>query len=276
MNRERNSSRAKGKLLVCDMDGTLLDSRQRISPDNLNAINRFVEQGGYFTLATGRDEGSIDKFLDVLPVNLPVIIYNGAALYDLESGKVLWNRWLPDSTREVVKELMDRFPEMGVEVFKRSDIHILRNNFSIEAHVKRDSLKPIPSSLQDIPLPWTKVILGWHPEELTRVEEYLSQKPREFRHVYSQADFLELLSWEASKGRTLLELSKISGISSRNIVAMGDNLNDLEMIEYAGTGVAVSNAHDTLKECANLCCCHHDEHAVSQVIEWIERGKIAC
>lgn len=266
----------EGKLLVCDMDGTLLDSRQRISDDNLAAIEHFVQLGGLFTLATGRDEKSISGFMKKLPVNLPVVIYNGAALYDYNSKKILWNSWLPDSVPGILKEVMDNFKDIGVMVFKRSDIYFLRENFYTDAFIRRDSVKPIYSTIEDIPLPWTKVILAWSPEKHKEVEEYIIKRNLPFRHVYSQPDFIELLSFDATKGRALEELSKIAGIPKSNIIAVGDNLNDLEMIQYAGTGIAVSNAHDGLKSCANLCCCHHEEHAVAQVIDWISNGKIIC
>lgn len=267
----------EGKLLVCDMDGTLLDGKQRISEKNLNAINRFVEQGGMFTLATGRDEKSISGFLEVLPVNVPVIIYNGAAVYDVRSGKLLWNSWLPEEAPGVLQELMDYFPEMGVMVFKRSNVHFLRDNDYTDAFIRRDSVEPIyTAAMEEIPLPWTKVILAWEPEKHKEVEQYLSKKSIPFRNVYSQPDFIEFLSNDATKGRALSELSGILGIPQNRIIAMGDNLNDVEMIEYAGTGIAVSNAHAGLKRCADLCCCHHEEHAVAEVIDWIYSGKIAC
>lgn len=266
----------EGKLLVCDMDGTLLDSRQKISDENLRAINWFVEQGGLFTLATGRDEKSIRGFMEVLPVSLPVIIYNGAGLYDCESQKLLWNSWLPDSACEVVADLMEQFIDIGVMVFKRSDIYFLRENYYTDAFIKRDSVKPIYSSMDEISLPWTKVILAWDPENHKKVEEYISEQNMPFRHVYSQPDFIELLSYDATKGRALAELSRIAGISQNNIISVGDNLNDVEMIQYAGTGIAVANAHDGLKGHANLCCCHHEEHAIAQVIDWIHSGKITC
>lgn len=265
----------EGKLLVCDLDGTLLDSKQQISDINLDAINRFVDNGGLFTLATGRDEKSISGFMKVLPVNTPVIIYNGAAVYDTKTERILWNSWLPDSAKEILKEVMVDFPEVGVMVFKRSDIHFLRENDFTDAILARDFIKPIRVGIDEIPQPWTKAIFAWDPQNHKRLENYLNGKKLPFRHVYSQPDFIEFLSNEATKGRALNELTGILGIPQRNIIAVGDNMNDIEMVEYAGTGIAVSNAHSALKKLADMCCRHHEEHAIAQIIDWINEGKIA-
>jgi len=77
------------RLLICDMDGTLLDSNSRVSMENKEALDRFVAGGGFFTVATGRMEESVMKYLQDLPVNLPAIIYNGAAIYDFHTNRML-------------------------------------------------------------------------------------------------------------------------------------------------------------------------------------------
>ena len=71
-----------GILLASDMDGTLLDSRKRLSQANQSALENFVAAGGWFTVATGRMETSVKRYLPVLPLNAPAILYNGAVIYD--------------------------------------------------------------------------------------------------------------------------------------------------------------------------------------------------
>ena len=73
-----------GLMLVCDMDGTLLNSKLEVSDENVRAIEYFVDNGGVFTIATGRMELGVRKYLRILPVNAPVILYNGALIYDFE------------------------------------------------------------------------------------------------------------------------------------------------------------------------------------------------
>ncbi len=72
----------KGIMLVTDMDGTLLDGKSRISEGNRRAIKRFIAGGGLFTVATGRMFKAVEPYLPALPMNVPAIVYNGAAIYD--------------------------------------------------------------------------------------------------------------------------------------------------------------------------------------------------
>jgi len=257
-------------MLVCDMDGTLLDSNKRISDENYNSILDFVKNGGKFTIATGRMKNAVLQYLERLPINIPAILFNGAQIYDFNSDKVLWEHLLPLNTIEFVKEILDNFSEIAVEIYFNNELYFIRNNEETKDHQKRENFKPIFCDIDKIPKPWTKVIIAGHPDTLKKVEILLKSKPLPFRYTYSEPQFLELLNFEASKGHALEELSKITGISINKIIAVGDNLNDVEMITNAGTGIAVDNAHPELKKIADECCLHHDEHAISQIVSWIK------
>ena len=265
----------KGKLLVCDMDGTLLNSRHQVSEENRKALQHFVRNGGLFTVATGRNEISVRDFIHELPICAPVIVYNGASIYDFPSGRIFWHRYLDNSAKAIVEELMNVFPELGVEVYQGEDIYFVRENEITFDHLSRETFVPVRIPLSEVPFPWVKVLLAWDNKNLKEVEEYLNKKQLGFRHVFSEPFFLELLNFEATKGHALKELTGILGIPASSVIAMGDNPNDEELLEFAGTGIAVSNAHDVLKRVANLFCCHHDENAVSQVIGWLEKGVLA-
>ncbi|HEX9061303.1 MAG TPA: Cof-type HAD-IIB family hydrolase [Clostridia bacterium] len=264
----------KNKLLITDMDGTLLNSRSSISDGNKKALFHFVKNGGLFTVATGRDLERIRVFTDDLPVGLPAVLYNGAMIYDFKSSKVLWERMLPDIARDVVEKIMSEFPQVGVEVFKGSDIYVLRENQSVSDHMKRDSVTPIYTDLDSIDMPWTKVIFAWEPEKLGLIDRYLKDLAFPVRHFYSQPDFIEILHIEASKGHALKEIVKMSGLNDMHTIAVGDNMNDLDMIKFADTGIAVSNANEDLKAAARLCSVSNNQDAVAQVIKWIEEGVI--
>ena len=111
------------------------------------------------------------------------------------------------------------------------------------------------------------------PEKLVHVESFLEKHQYNFRFVYSQPDFIELLNKEATKGNALTQLSKLFEIETKSIVAIGDNMNDLEMIQVAGLGIAVSNAHVNLIANADYTCGHHNEDAVADVIELLEKDS---
>lgn len=262
-------------LLVSDMDGTLLDSNSRISEQNRRAVSRFVEAGGLFTVATGRTDSSVKKYLNHLPVNLPAILYNGAVIYDFEKDEVLWSSCLPDNLGAVVTDVITEFPGIAVSIFHDKHVYAPAINIETHKHAQREWFEPIETALENVPLPWYKIILGWDPPKLKAVDAYLEKRTESFHKVYSEPQFLELLQKDTSKGHALKELVKILNNPNLRVIAMGDNMNDMEMIKEAGVGIAVGNANMKLKEKADICSVDNNMHAISQVIDWIECGRIA-
>lgn len=267
------NKRFEGVLLVCDMDGTLLDSRRQVSRQNMEAIEQFVHEGGKFTVATGRTERSVQQFPYNLPINAPVIVYNGALIYDLSSDKPLWSSCLSKEAYGLVKEIYEEFNGIGIEVFHGGDAYFLQENEETDKHLERERLTVHRTAIYEVPQPWYKVILAWEPSLLPQVEKFLKDKMEFTRNVYSEPQFLELLNKNTSKGCALEQLASLMDQGDFKTIAVGDNLNDMELIETANVGIAVENAHQQLKSAANLCCCHHDKHAVAQVIEWIFEGR---
>lgn len=266
----------KGRLLVCDMDGTLLDSSSKISSENKEAILRFVEGGGLFTLATGRPIEAVKPYLPDLPINVPAILYNGAMIYDLKSDAICWEDDLPSGIINPASRVIEHFPGIGMQVCHGGRIYVVRRNDFTNAHMIREKFKPVFAELDDIPQPWIKILIAWEPEKLRDVEEFLNGFSEPFRHVYSEPQFLEVLNKGVSKGNALRVLTNMLGLSNACVIAMGDNLNDVELIEEANIGIAVGNAHSSLKAAADMCCAHHDRNAVSEVIDWIREGKLVC
>lgn len=266
----------KNMLLVSDMDGTLLDSNSKVSEKNREAICRFVEGGGLFTVATGRMEFAVRSYLDVLPLNVPAILYNGASIYDFKNERVLWSSCLPCNMRQLAEDAITTFPGIGISIFHNGDIFFAATNIETHKHEVREGLTPIVTGIENIPEPWYKIILTWEPDKLKHVEKFLENRTESFHMVYSEPQFLELLQKDTSKGHALKKLVEMLDNPELCIVAMGDNMNDIEMIKEAGVGIAVENANILLKEKADICCVHHDLHAVSQVIDWIEQGHINC
>lgn len=230
----------EGLMLVSDLDGTLLNSKLEVSEENIKAVSYFVDNGGIFTIATGRMELGTRKYLEVLPVNAPVILYNGALIYDFNKEERIWTCGFRQDIRDLLKELLDRFPYLGIEIFPGGDnVYLLRENEETEKHSKKEGFKPVVISVDEMPKNFYKIILTANPDRLPEVEEFLKPMAQGFRTVYSEKQFLEILDNETSKGRALAELAKIMGIEKDNVISVGDNQNDLEMIKVSGTGFAV-------------------------------------
>lgn len=258
------------RLLVCDMDGTLLQADQGISEQNINAIQYFVEQGGLFTVATGRTEKSVGRYLDRLPINVPAILYNGAAIFDFLTGTYLLDCRLPDETHEVVSKLLGKYPGIGVEVYHEGVIYYPFENSITTMHRYREGFTPDFTDFHLLPHHWHKVVLAIDPGTIGEVHSYLRGIAKGFDIVQSEPQFLELLPAGANKGSALRTLTAMIDMDLSRTIAIGDNLNDLEMIREAGYGFAVENAHPVLTRNADFSCAHHNDHAVADLIRKVE------
>ncbi|MDO4565739.1 MAG: HAD hydrolase family protein [Oscillospiraceae bacterium] len=127
----------KQMLVVSDIDGTLLRAGCGIPLENMDAVERFVERGGRFTVATGRMEQSVRGYLPWLPLSAPAVLCGGALIYDFESNKALYERTLESGARELVRELMEQFPKLGIEVCARGDSRFAHECRRRRAHAPR-------------------------------------------------------------------------------------------------------------------------------------------
>jgi Cof subfamily protein (haloacid dehalogenase superfamily) len=261
-------------LLVCDMDGTLLDVNRQVSMKNRFALERFANNGGSFTIATGRSIEGVAQFIDILPVNAPVILFNGAVIYDFVQKKILYESILEENIRDIIFGVLTHFPDAGMEIFNRYGISLIRENDVTKAHMTRESFSDRILLPDDVPMPWYKVLFAWEPDKLPILEEYLKVNAQSFNLVHTEVDMIELVGRNTSKGTALKKLLSLTGFEASAVIDMGDNTNDLDMLETAGIGIAVANAHPAVREMADCCCCHHDDDAVSQVIGWVERGVL--
>lgn len=261
-------------LIISDMDGTLLNSSSKISQENLSAINHFIDNGGSFTVATGRMNVAVNMYIEELPLNIPAILYNGAMIYDFGKEEIVWKQNLEDDVMPIINWVLSDYPEVGVQIYSNNKVHVCRNSIQTEKHIAREHLEPVFCKIDEAPFPWIKCMLIADNHILMEIKEHLREKEISFRSVFSESNFLELLNTNSSKGNALKELIRIYGFSRKNVISLGDNLNDIELIQAAGTGIAVDNAHPELKQVADYCCCSNNDHAIAEVIKWIEEGKL--
>jgi len=266
---------SKKTLLVCDMDGTLLDSSCTISRENITALTRFTEHGGLFTIATGRIPRMIYQFMPALPINAPAIMYNGAMIYDFSTKGVLWNNHLPYQARDIITQLSATFPGAGIEIYYEDKIALISENNETDRHNRGDTITIQRMPIENVPSPWIKILIAWDNDNLKKVEQWLADIHPPFRFTFSSDVFLELLEKNTSKGRALEVIIRMLSIPRENVFAAGDNLNDIEMIRTAGTGIAVANAHPDLIKAADVCVQqHHDDHAIAHIVSMIEKGTL--
>jgi len=265
-----------GILLLSDMDGTMLDDVKDVPRRNVEAIDYFISNGGLFSIASGRSEKSIRRYLEVFNINAPVICYNGSMIYDYKRGETLWSNPLRRSSAAVVIDDVKRsFPRCGVEIYYCDGIAIMQPNYTTEAHMSREFLDFSLIGMEGVREPWYKAIFAMDHEELVEVEAYIRDKKYaeiygELHFVYSEPFFYEMLDSSSSKGLALTHLARLCGVEIKKTYAIGDNYNDQEMLRMAGLGIVAGNAPDDIKAIAGQVVCSNNDGAVGAAIEYID------
>ena len=263
------------KLIVSDFDDTLLKSDKTLSEHTLQVIKALKGRGIHFTFCSGRMYDSLRRYINALEIDIPVISYNGAMIVNPLDESIMehWSIELP-----LAKELCARLEGLGLyiqaymddKMYCREITDITRMYTSVtgsEAHPLHSLLS---ESLFASP---TKIITLTHSEEVKKLLPVMREQYKDKLVVtVSNPQFLEFISPRAGKGSALKLLCERMNIERGEVLAFGDSLNDLSMLEYAGHAVAVGNARPDVKAAADEICLSNDEDGVAVYIERLLSG----
>ena len=142
-----------GLLLVSDFDDTLYDSHHRVPPRNLAAINYWLREGGRFTVATGRAYTTFAPYVHLAPINAPVVLSNGSAIYDFHTDTMLVETQLDPRAPQDFQALMDAIPSLGMEAYHGEDIYVYRPNYVTYGHMRKVGTDYTVAPIADMPTP---------------------------------------------------------------------------------------------------------------------------
>jgi len=263
-----------GYILVSDMDGTLLNSEKRISKKNLDAIDYFVKEGGKFTVATGRMLQSVEKFVNQLKMELPAILHNGAKTYDYKNNKVISQYPIEKDRKAFLRRIRVDKPSLGIEIFADEIVYIYRSCELTKRYDKHDFniVYEMPEEVWD--QEWLKVLLIGDKEELDELEKEYSSTYDKGAIFRSGDHYLDVVSNKVSKGKALKELIKINNIDPKKVIAVGDNMNDIEMLEVANYGFYIKTGEKRALINAKHLAPSNDDNPIDYVVKWIENNVI--
>ncbi len=261
-------------MLITDLDGTLLPSSKIISERDLAAINKFKNGGGLFTIATGRIYQAAEQLFDILQPNAPVLLNNGGLIYDVEKKQALYSCYIDTAAVEYTLDLMEKFPEIGVEINTMDSIYVIRMTEWEKVHLEITKLKYSEKTIDEVKdEKWCKVLYSIEGSRMHLLEEYVRKMGWNKTNFTASGEFLfECLPLNCSKGTALEKLVEIAGLNSYVITAAGDYDNDLSIIKYADIGFAPANAQDIVKKSASYvtkATC--EDGAIAEAIEYIEK-----
>lgn len=257
------------KLIAVDMDGTLLNSKGEITQKTVESIRDVVEKGVMFTISTGRPIQGVAKYNDLLSLKGPIITYNGAMIVKAENQEVLFEQGLLRDDAKKILELGKMY-NTTMCIWANNQLYGNRLDEKIHDYKKLSGVEPILAEnfdeLLDIGI--TKIL--WY-DETKRIEQFLNTLSQdiffEVSFCTSKPTFLEFFSSKVSKARAMEKIGEIYGIEKNEMIAIGDGLNDLSMIQYAGLGVAMDNADEAVKRNAQFITDSNDNDGVRKVIE---------
>ena len=250
-----------GVVLASDFDNTLvytenalkgLEPMPELLPENRQAIEYFMAEGGTFSIATGRALPSFEIVRPGLPMNGPTILFNGAAIYDFKAKQYLCTAFLPDTVRPHIMQVLDAWPEAAVELYPDDNaIFALHANELTLAHLHlTHEATEMLETIDQAPSPISKALFEIVPEKMAALHRYVTDMPWASRYeiVPSSSFLLELTAKGASKGDMVQRLAQLLHIAPQNVYCVGDHANDLGMLAVSAIPFAPANAIESVRQ----------------------------
>jgi Cof subfamily protein (haloacid dehalogenase superfamily) len=281
-----SSRAAKVRLIALDIDGTLINSAFAIPEANVRAIQSAIDQGIEVALVTGRRFDFALPIAKELPSPLTMIVNNGAVVKS-KDGTTHLRHLLPVATAREVLQYMDAYRKDAAVVFDRPRANqVIYENIRWEdprhkAYFVRNrefmaEVTPLEDCLTEDPI---QVMYTGSVLEMRRAEAELRAAPNAGSYAlavtsYDSRDFgmVDIIQPNCSKGATLAEWASLRGIPREQVMAIGDNFNDREMLEYAGLPIVMGNSVPELKSFGWRETLSNDEAGVAAAINEFALG----
>lgn len=262
-----------GVLIVSDLDGTLTDSKGKISEENRAAVRSFCERGGWFSLSTSRPLHTFENILGFAPFNAPIVHASGSLIYDHARKTAVFADYLDDTALAICREVRELFPDVCLELYNDTDAYVVNVSSKTRSYHKHTGTSDIYVDLPELaPGPWIKVALTCDDRAtLLELQKYLERTYTENKYIFSSPNYLEILQHGVDKGFGALRLASHLGVSRNDLYTVGNYDNDADMLEVAAISFAPRNSVEALLKVADVLLPDNDSHPFVAMIEYLER-----
>lgn len=262
------------KMVAIDCDETLLRSDHTVSDYTIDILKKLENKGIRITIATGRMYQTAKPIGMALQLgNVPMILFSGGLIQDLETGRKLFERTVPiDSVHRIFN--IAKQHDFHVQSYVDDRLFCHHKNWQTDHYERQTGAVPefLGDALYTYPEEPNKLIaIGSNSEIDTIIGLLTPLVGDDITLVRSQNDFLEMIPQGVSKGRALEHLSDRFDISMEAVISFGNAENDISMLSKTGYSVAVENATTHVKSIAREICGHHNEDGVAR---WIEENLL--
>jgi Cof subfamily protein (haloacid dehalogenase superfamily) len=264
------------RVIALDLDGTLLTSSKTILPASLEALARARAAGYRVIVVTGRHHVAIHPFYQALALDTPAICCNGTYLYDYQAKKVLQaDPMAVDKALSLTGMLADHDVHglMYVDdamLYEHPTGHVIRTarwaeSLPPEQRPVFTQVDSLAQAAREVKAVWKFALTDENIPKLQQFAQHVGQTLG-LECEWSWHDQVDIARAGNSKGKRLAQWVEAQGLSMRDVVAFGDNYNDLSMLEAAGTGVAMGNAVDEVKARANVVIGENESNSIADFI----------
>ena len=259
-------------LLASDFDATLTNSQGDIPENSKAAIRYFVENGGYFSVSTGRTAEGFHRFEPGL-MNAPLLFANGAAAVDCTTGKTVFSETVDSAAVGLLNAIIEEYPSLSVECYGvNGKSYCLNTDGRSRNHFKNLQIEYSEvKAFDEVAFPLVKIMLSAG-ERSAEIQRFLGNTDMgNVKFIPCSGDYIELISTFAGKGRGLLRLASLLGVPDCGVFAVGDGANDVDMLEAAALSFAPSSGDIMALNAADITVCGCDSGAVADVIAILDR-----
>lgn len=269
--------RLKYRLLVSDIDGTLISNDERLAPETIKSIEEFRSAGGRFTLATGRNFPHTLEIIEQLQVDVPVILSDGAVLYDpIRKKKEIISSFTWEQLEQLVQECKEISPFNEVFVFACNKethhycVYGVANHPMIEKYATnwfyQYQVVPSYAVIDTEAYMISALVMIQDPSVFQQMQKWAERNSDRFHVHLWEKEIIQVLPYTSTKGDAILALCEHLQIAIEEVAAIGDQLNDLSMAKTAGFFAAMENGDPLVKDTAQLVVPRNDDLGVAYFI----------
>ncbi len=258
-------------LILTDFDGTFANDKGEITQDNIEMISYFTRNGGYFSVSTGRTYQGFHKYSPEY-INAPVLLANGAIAYDYEKSKPVFFDGLKEEGISAIEKLLKEFPDIAVEMYPFNKTFAINLTETSHRHFSSQGIEyEVCNRPCETIIPWQKAMLACGDTDPNLVHKFIDDFLPNISYIKTTGEFIEVLAKGVDKGNGLLKMAKCLGVSPKDAYAVGDGLNDMEMIVAASKGFVPENGNKDVLKKADYIVRSNNNGAIANVIEILDK-----
>ena len=261
------------KILVLDIDGTLVNSEKKITPETLKYLKMIQEQGHIVALASGRPFPGLKQYSDALGLaeyGGYALSFNGGKVISCATQEVIYTKAIPNRYAKILYEFAKE-RHIGMVTYKDNQVITGPDTdgyMEFEARLNHMELCQVDDFLKVVDFDMIKCLMTAEPEVAEQYEKELAALVSPDLNVFrSEPYFIEITVKGVDKAESIARLLEHIDMKREQCICCGDGFNDKTMVEYAGVGVAMGNAQQVVKDVADYVTASCDEDGLVEVIK---------